>query len=429
MAGDRAVHQRLGEGRLVALVVAVAPVAKQVDDDVLLEFLTVFDGDAGRRSDRFRVVAVDVQDRRLDPLGDIRRVGARPRGRWARGKADLVVDDEMQRAAGREAVEFRQFERLGDETLAGKGGVAMHQDAGDPGAGAVARLLLLGADLAEHDRIDRFEMRRVGGERQVHRHSANLAVARGAEMVFDVARALDVVRVDRIALEFGEDRGDGLADEIGEHVEPAAMRHADHEFAEAELGAAPEDRFERRHQQLGAFEAKPLGAGVTAIEEALEGLGPGQARQNSFPFGRGRRRPGVPPLEFVLEEGAFGQHLNMHVLDADPAAIGLAQQRQELAQTGALAAEQMVEPDLAVEIAVKKPVGPVVELGLRGAPIAAERVEIGFEMAAHPVGADQLHGADRVRRSPGAAPLRRSPGRVLRRPAPPGPRPVPRVRR
>ena len=92
-------------------------------------------------------------------------------------------------------------------------------------------------------------------------------------MVFDVARALDVVGVGRIALEFGEDRGDGLADEIGEHVEPAAMRHADHEFADAELGAAPQDRFQRRHQRFGAFEAEPLGAGVTAVEKALEGLG------------------------------------------------------------------------------------------------------------------------------------------------------------
>ena len=38
MARDRAVHQRLGEGRLVGLVMAVPAIAEQVDDDVLLEF-------------------------------------------------------------------------------------------------------------------------------------------------------------------------------------------------------------------------------------------------------------------------------------------------------------------------------------------------------------------------------------------------------
>ena len=57
-------------------------------------------------------------------------------------------------------------------------------------------------------------------------------------MVFDVARAVDVLGIGRIALELREDRGKGLADEIGEHVEAAAMRHADHEFADTEVAAA-----------------------------------------------------------------------------------------------------------------------------------------------------------------------------------------------
>ncbi len=100
MAGDRAVHQRLGEGRLVALVVPVAAIAEQVDDDVLFEFAAVFGGDAGDRDDRFGIVAVDVKDRRLHALGDIGRVGARTRGGGRGGKADLVVDDDVDRAAG-----------------------------------------------------------------------------------------------------------------------------------------------------------------------------------------------------------------------------------------------------------------------------------------------------------------------------------------
>ena len=67
---------------------------------------------------------------------------------------------------------------------------------------------------------------------------------------------------------------------------------------------------------------------------------------------------------------------------------------------GALAAEQIVDKDLAVEIGLGKAVAAVVELGVVPALVEAERVEIGFEMAAHPVGADQLQGADRVRRRP-----------------------------
>ena len=55
-------------------------------------------------------------------------------------------------------------------------------------------LVLLGAHLAEHDGIDDFEMRRVGGQRQMDPVVVELAVGRRAEMVFDVAGAFDRVR-------------------------------------------------------------------------------------------------------------------------------------------------------------------------------------------------------------------------------------------
>ncbi len=47
---DLLVHQRLGERRLVALVVAEAAVAPHVDDDRLLELLPEFGRDLGRRT-------------------------------------------------------------------------------------------------------------------------------------------------------------------------------------------------------------------------------------------------------------------------------------------------------------------------------------------------------------------------------------------
>ena len=71
---DRLVHQRLRERGLVPLVVAVAPIAEHVDHDRLLEFLPKFGRDLGREHDGLRIVAVDVEDRRLDHLGDIGRI-------------------------------------------------------------------------------------------------------------------------------------------------------------------------------------------------------------------------------------------------------------------------------------------------------------------------------------------------------------------
>jgi hypothetical protein len=60
---DLFVHERLGVARVVALVVAVAPVADEVDDDVLVEGLAVGEGDAGDAHARLGVVPVHVEDR------------------------------------------------------------------------------------------------------------------------------------------------------------------------------------------------------------------------------------------------------------------------------------------------------------------------------------------------------------------------------
>src|SRR5947207_12701986 len=75
----RRIHQRLREARLVALVVAEAAIAPHVDDDVPSEGLTELGGELAAPGDSLGIVAVDVEDRRLDALGDVRRVrrGAR----------------------------------------------------------------------------------------------------------------------------------------------------------------------------------------------------------------------------------------------------------------------------------------------------------------------------------------------------------------
>ncbi len=72
---DPLVHQRLGEARLVTLVVAEAAVAPHVDDDVALELLAVLDRQLAGEGHGLGIITVDVQDRRLDALGDIAGVG------------------------------------------------------------------------------------------------------------------------------------------------------------------------------------------------------------------------------------------------------------------------------------------------------------------------------------------------------------------
>ena len=136
-----------------------------------------------------------------------------------------------------------------------------------------AELILLGAHLAEHHRIDDFQMRRIGGERQVNVVVVELAVRRGAEVIFDVARAFDLVRRRRAALELVEDGAVRFAHDLREHVQPAAMGHADDDLLDAQRAAALDDLLERRNHRFAAVEAEALGAGEFQVAEFLEALG------------------------------------------------------------------------------------------------------------------------------------------------------------
>ena len=110
----------------------------------------------------------------------------------------------------------------------------------------VAALVLLGARLAEHHRVHRLEMRRVGRQREVDDVAVELAVGRRSEMVLHVARAAHFLGLRGAALELGEQRGVALVQHMHERVEAAAVRHADADLAHPGVGGALKDRVHQR---------------------------------------------------------------------------------------------------------------------------------------------------------------------------------------
>ncbi len=111
--------------------------------------------------------------------------------------------------------------------------------------------------------------------------------ALGAEVVLHVAGALHRARVLR-ALELAEDLAVGLARDVGEHVQAAAVRHADGDLVEAGLGGALQDLVEQGDGRLAALEAEPLLADVLGLQEGLERLGLVEACRGCASARRGR---------------------------------------------------------------------------------------------------------------------------------------------
>src|SRR5262245_19828568 len=297
----------------------------------------------------------------------------------------------MHGAAGAVPAQSRQTEALGDDALPGEGRVARNEQRHYHGAvlTGCAELVLLRAHLAEHDRIDDFEMRRIGGEREMHAVAVELAVGRGAEVVLHVARALDLVRRRGAALELVEDGAMRLAHHLRQHVESAAVGHADDDVFHAERAAALDDLLERGNHRFGAVETEALGAGELQIAEFLEAFGLDQLVEDRALAFAGERDLLVRPLDALLDPTLLRGVGDVHELDAERLAIGAAKDCENFAQRAEFEAEHAVEKDLAVVVRFGEAVGARIEILLVMVRLEAERVEIGVEVPARAVGANQ----------------------------------------
>ena len=386
---DQVVHQRLGVRRVVALVVTATAVADQVDDDVAVERLPVLERQPGHPDARLGVVAVDVEDRRLDHPRDVGAVQRGPR-RAGRGReADLVVDDQVHGAAGAVAAQLREVERLGDDSLAGERRVAVQQQRKDREGLALVEDVLLRAGDALQDGVDGLEVARVRGERHLDvLAGAGREVALGAEVVLHVAGALDRARVD-VALELAEDLVVGLADDVGQHVEPAAVGHADGDLVEPGLRCGLADLVDDGHGGLAALEGEPLLADELGLEERLERLGLVELLQDPQLLLAGLL--GVRTLDPLLDPAALLGIHDVHVLDAGRAAVGVAQDAEDVAQLheAPAGAAELAGGELAVEVPERQAVRLDAQVGV-AALLVLQRVGVGHQVAAHPVGVDQL---------------------------------------
>ena len=333
---DHLVHLGLRVGRLVGLVVAEAPVADQVDQDVVAELLAEREREPHGRDAGRDVVGVDVDDRDVEALRQVRRPGRRARVVGIGREADLVVLDDVDRAADRVAVERLQVERLGDDALAGEGGVAV-EDHRDRGVRVLVRVRSLagrlrGAGRARGDRGDELEMGRVRLQPHDDRLAARQLVgALGAVVVLDVAGPALRDRRDRLerrgALELGEDRVVRPAEVVREHVQAAAVRHPDHDLARAARGRELDQLVEHRHGHVEALDRELLLPEVGLVHEALERVDLGQPLEQRLLLVVGQRLAERAGLDRLAQPQPLAMRGDVLDLVGDRPAVGLAQVR------------------------------------------------------------------------------------------------------
>ncbi len=165
------------------------------------------------------------------------------------------------------------------------------------------------------------------------------------------------------------------------------MGHADHDLVEPVVGGGLADLVEQGDGGLGTFEAEALLADELRLQERLESLRLVELVQDPQLLVTGRLAVGS--LHALLDPLALLGVLDVHVLDARGAAVGVAQDAEDVAQLHEAVCAERPRGELAVEVPQGEPVGLDVEVGVAALAVL-QRVGVGHQVAAHAVGVDQL---------------------------------------
>ena len=340
MGRDLAIEHRLREGRLIGLIVSVTTVADDIQHGVGAELLAEFQRDLRRENDGVGIVAVGVQDRRLGELRDLGAMTAGARFVRVGREADLIVRDDVQRAAHLVALEAGEIEGLHDHALASERGVAVQQDGQDFGAIGAALEVDEGAGAAEDDRVDGFEMAGVEGEGDADLLAFDDAGARVAKVILHVAVAVRGIR-DVLFGEAGEQGFGLLAADVDEDVEATAVGHADDEVGDADGRGAMDELIHDGQHDFAAFDGEALGAHEGLVQEAFELFGLHDGAKETTARGGIVGRTEAAGFDAFLQPAAALAILDMGELDPDRTAVSRLQLGEDLPQREQLAPEEI----------------------------------------------------------------------------------------
>ena len=293
----------------------------------------------------------------------------------------------MDGAAHAIATRVAHREALGDHALTGESGVAVDQEWQHAVGKRWLDAVLGRAHHTQHDGVDGLEVARVGRHLDWQgRTRWRFEGALGAEVILHVAGTLHRARVD-VALELVEDLVVALAHDVAEHVQTTTVCHAEHRAVHLGVCCRREDGVEDRDRGLCAFETEALGADVLGGEEALEGFCCVQSLEDAALV------DGVVAhtvtLDALLNPALFLGRVDVHVLDTDRAAVGVAQVTEDLAECRLAHATDATGEELAVEVPDGESIGGGVEFGRHLGFVPTQRIEVGDQVAAHAVHADQ----------------------------------------
>ena len=235
----------------------------------------------------------------------------------------------MQRSADPVATRLRQVECFGHYALAGERGVAVNKNGQHLSAGTVRLAILQCAAHAADHRRDRLQVRWV-----MEQHELDFAVAgslphRTAQVILEILRSQRGIRSPREKRK--ESRGWKL-ENIRDDVQPAAMRHTQHQLFDTLLRGGLDDRLEQRHEALASFEAVLLVLRIRGALVVLEGFGGDERGEHTHGFGVAQSRRPAQRLHPRPQPSLLFLGTHVPALERERTAVARLQASEQLRQ-------------------------------------------------------------------------------------------------
>jgi hypothetical protein len=132
MVLDLIIHQWLGKVRHVLLIVAVPSISNDVDKDILLEALAIFNCDLHAFVENIRLISVHMDYWSIHSLRDLSTVIGRSGLVGIRCESNLIVYDDMNNSSRTIVNQILEAERLPDNTLTSNCSVSVDQYSKNP---------------------------------------------------------------------------------------------------------------------------------------------------------------------------------------------------------------------------------------------------------------------------------------------------------
>jgi len=241
-----------------------------------------------------------------------------------------------------------------------------------------------------HHRIDNFEVGRIERQIQVNRAVVGRNVRRETHVVFHVARR----QIGRsAAFEFAKEIARQFAQNVHEHIEPPAVRHADHQLLQAGCRGCMHQIINPGNHRVAPFEREALLADVFLVQVLFQGFSSRDLLKDAFLLRQREirlRAATFKPILHPLTQLVIGQ---MGVFQPGMAAVSFLEEihhfsHRSLGHIGDIGAIAHSH------IGIVKAVGFGIEFRQISVIHALQRIEFGLTAAQNPVGRDhaqQIH--------------------------------------